>query len=1184
MQWSKFNGFHLTSTGMNWILYSFKSDRAVEEILNGGPWYVSGYIVGMDRWSPAFDLYSFKGIFAPVWIRFSCMPLYCWDEDNLARVASRFGSPMYLDGNTFRWGKREFVHVCVKIYLEKKLPNGVWINGLARRFFQQVEYEEINLLYYQCGQAGHDENECLEGVVQGIKDQMMPKPKAGTGEGKRVEAEAKPSVIKSEYGPWIHVQFKNRIFTKGIAPGRGRNADNGVRSISRGNINQKIIMQKQILKEKEPTAAVDNSVSASKNWSDKEKVVEDRLPEEKGWKAEFHVWGGIPCTNIMSSLLFWNCRGAKKKEAALYLKGVVRDQDIFFIGLMETKMASIDRKDVDGLIGNDWEYFHFPAVGLSGGILVLWNKMVVSFVVKETSSQMIVGDLSVPNLGIWKVVTVYGSRCCKERESLWSQLGMCMEDSIPSIIGGDFNCILNKEEKRAGKRFLFSKGPRDMKCFMTNFDFHDVDQAIIRHLARVASDHSPIVFKLDERVRLKLKTIKFEDTWRSYPASKSIVYHSWKKNDFGDEEEVAALNTEFSVNELQQSVFQQGSNRSPVSGRMRMDWKDTLIVLIAKLKTPLIPSNYRPISLCQTNYKISAKMLVNILKNCIPKKIIEEQMAFILGRSISEHCLLAQEIFHKFKISKNKKGLMALKLDMEQAYDSMGWPTLGQIIKWYGFPSMFSNLLMECVVDVRFSIIINGKNSKWINAHSGFRQGCQLSPYLYIMCSQLLSNSLEQRGQSIGIQLSSRGPKITHLLYADDVLIFSHVFIALAKALKVIVEDFCKWTGQRINVNKSQIIFSQVVRYPMKKRIAKVFGFKVVKEMSYLGIKISLDRLKMADFQELFSKVMDRLNAWGKKSLSMGEVSFGINLMVVVVCIMLLGEICVNREKLETLFHRTIKAKYGNNVMNVTHKKVTSKAWKILLYGGRHLKSITRWKVGIGDEINVLNDVWILDKCINRGPTFVDCDSLEGVDFSMEDRVELQSLYFGKTVSALSYEHLLKYRFNIDDDGYCNWLNKLKLNKKVEMFWWRLGKSTIPINLFLRNRRISVTDTCAKGCQAVESYEHIMVHCKYLVEFIMQMLEWGIHITVSQSLEYCLKELRRLTVRNPGIVKIYCTIVYFSWKNRNDVKHGKVALPCSLVAANALSLAITKSSPYLSNWGTNLLKESQNTWFPPPKD
>ncbi|PKU81668.1 hypothetical protein MA16_Dca019666 [Dendrobium catenatum] len=128
-------------------------------------------------------------------------------------------------------------------------------------------------------------------------------------------------------------------------------------------------------------------------------------------------------------------------------------------------------------------------------------------------------------------------------------------------------------------------------------------------------------------------------------------------------------------------------------------------------------------------------------------------------------------------------------------------------------------------------------------------KGVHFHHIFFIMCSQLMSNALEQRGQFLGIQTLPRGPKIAHLLYADDVLIFSHASLSLAKALKGIVEDFCKWPGQRVNFSNSQIVFGKAVRYPMKKKISRMLGFKVVKEMSYLGIKISLSRLKMDDFQ-----------------------------------------------------------------------------------------------------------------------------------------------------------------------------------------------------------------------------------------------------------------------------------------------------------------------------------------------
>ncbi|XP_020681551.1 uncharacterized protein LOC110098935 [Dendrobium catenatum] len=501
----------------------------------------------------------------------------------------------------------------------------------------------------------------------------------------------------------------------------------------------------------------------------------------------------------MSSLLFWNCRGARKREVPLYLKEVVKDHDVFFIGLMETKMSIINRKDVDVLIGKEWDFYHFPAMGLSGVILVLWNMKIGNFFITDTSSQVIVGDLSIPRMGSWRIATVYGSRCYKERETLWSLLNKCMVSSNPSIIGGDFNCVLNKDEKRGGKRFLFTKEPRDMKGFMTSCDFHDVGIIGPRHLARVASDHSPITFKVNEKERIKYKIIRFEDTWRMYPAARSIVYHSWMKNDFGEEdlnelkvklkmeilelqseeamgndwlstwwnqrakarwleegdynsnlfhnfatdrrngnrinqikdaynmmqieeeesekdfiqhfeskwknrscqlsglpkilahqkindEDIQDLSSDFSVMELKKSVFQQMNNHSPcmdgltssfykyywdivwkdlwnainsffTNGCMRKDWKDTLIVLIAKVKNPLLPSNYCPFSLCQTNYKVVATMLVNRLKMCMPKLITEEQMTFIPRRSISEHCLLAPKILHKFKVSRNGASL-----------------------------------------------------------------------------------------------------------------------------------------------------------------------------------------------------------------------------------------------------------------------------------------------------------------------------------------------------------------------------------------------------------------------------------------------------------------------------------------------------------------------------------------------
>ncbi|KAI0488449.1 hypothetical protein KFK09_028280 [Dendrobium nobile] len=232
-------------------------------------------------------------------------------------------------------------------------------------------------------------------------------------------------------------------------------------------------------------------------------------------------------------------------------------------------------------------------------------------------------------------------------------------------------------------------------------------------------------------------------------------------------------------------------------GNMDYNWKYTLVVLIPKVSNPLMPSNYRPISLCNLVYKIAAKVILNRIMPVITLLISEEQATFIRGRSISDHILIAQEMFHKFRYSKVASGMVAYKVDMEQAYDSMSWKTLKQVLKYFEFPEMISNLILECVLDPRFSIMINGNPSGWIKAESGFRQGCPLSPILFIMCSQLVTSAFTN--SSIGIGVCSNSPRISHLLFTDDVMVFSVATRKAVLEVKAILSKFSMWTGQKIN-------------------------------------------------------------------------------------------------------------------------------------------------------------------------------------------------------------------------------------------------------------------------------------------------------------------------------------------------------------------------------------------------
>ncbi|KAI0530979.1 hypothetical protein KFK09_000528 [Dendrobium nobile] len=458
----------------------------------------------------------------------------------------------------------------------------------------------------------------------------------------------------------------------------------------------------------------------------------------------------------------------------------------------------------------------------------------------------------------------------------------------------------------------------------------------------------------------------------------------------------------------------------------------------------------RPISLCNTLYKIAAKVLFNRMAGIIPKLISREQAAFLSGRSLNDQVILAQEIFHKFRYSKSNKGLVSFKIDMEQAYDSMGWPALNKVLYYFRFPEKFCNLLMECVKNPKFSLLINGNRSPWIRAYSGFRQGCPLSPYLFILCSQLIS-SMFQINDSIGIQISPNGPKISHLLYADDIIIFSEAKLNMVKKIKGLVKKFCDWTGQKVNNEKSLILCGNSVKRRRKNEISKIMGFKLVKEFNYLGIKITLRRLKKSDFQFIIDKVLKMLSVWGSKFISLaGRImlvktvllayptfystlslipkgllyeiekhcknfiwnknrgEYGIHyvnwnsLCDLVMyggrglksCSKKIGPLRAkmawkyNTDK-DSLLYKFLFPKYGMLGDMKNGRKSTSSAWKIIKDGWKFLKPIVRWKISNGDSIDILQDTWIMDKSLNEWPTVL------AMDDSMEGNRRVSSLISG---------------------------------------------------------------------------------------------------------------------------------------------------------------------------------------------
>lgn len=266
------------------------------------------------------------------------------------------------------------------------------------------------------------------------------------------------------------------------------------------------------------------------------------------------------------------------------------------------------------------------------------------------------------------------------------------------------------------------------------------------------------------------------------------------------------------------------------TSEMPTSWKQTYIALVPKVSNPSLAHHFRPISLTNTIYKIAAKILANRMSKLMPSLVSSSQSAFIPGRNIIDNILLAQELMHSLHRAPPSRSLMLLKIDMEKAFDRFQWGYLTQLLHAFNFNDKFISWVLACISHPQFALLINGSPSDWFPISCGLRQGCPLSPYLFILGSELLSTYLHGAIQLKLLRAykpSPQGPVISHILYADDCLLTARATVCDALMLKSILEAYCDTTGQAINYSKSHIIFSPILPLLLRSRFSISFKLQL---------------------------------------------------------------------------------------------------------------------------------------------------------------------------------------------------------------------------------------------------------------------------------------------------------------------------------------------------------------------
>nr|XP_029148804.1 uncharacterized protein LOC114925364 [Arachis hypogaea] len=360
---------------------------------------------------------------------------------------------------------------------------------------------------------------------------------------------------------------------------------------------------------------------------------------------------------------------------------------------------------------------------------------------------------------------------------------------------------------------------------------------------------------------------------------------------------------------------------------------DTLIVLIPKVEVPSSLREFRPISLCNVIYKIVTKVLVNRFRPFLSEIIGPLQGGFIPGRGTTENIIIAQEIMHFMRNTKSRKGTMAFKIDLEKAYDRVDWRFLEATLVRFRFPKATINLILNCVTSSSLAVLWNGNRLQNFNPKRGLRQGDPMSPYLFVLCIEMLACFISHRvsqGLWNPVAVSRNGPRLSHLMFADDLLLFCKA--SKAQVIEVIhcLDLFSRASGLKVNLHKSKAQCSKRVSERRKDVLSGVSNIRFSNDLGkYLGINISHARASRKTAQEIIEKISRKLSSWKGRLLNKA------------------GRLCLVKSVLK---HKYLRNQSG---MNGNSRNSSSATWKNIVSAYEHLKEGLHWNIG-----DVHKSVW----------------------------------------------------------------------------------------------------------------------------------------------------------------------------------------------------------------------------------
>ena len=304
------------------------------------------------------------------------------------------------------------------------------------------------------------------------------------------------------------------------------------------------------------------------------------------------------------------------------------------------------------------------------------------------------------------------------------------------------------------------------------------------------------------------------------------------------------------------------------NGSLSITQKQGVITCIPKQnKSRINLKNWRPISLLNVIYKLASAVISNRLKKVLDNIINENQKGFIAGRFLGENVRLIYDVLFESK-KQNLPGLL-LSIDFEKAFDTVSWKFIVIVLDYFNFGNSIKSWVGLFQKGSETCILQNGFMSNFFSLRRGCRQGDPISPYLFILCAEILGKMVRKNKEIKGISINGKEYKLSQ--YADDTQLILDGTEKSSKAALNLLKQFYIMSGLKINVDKTRALWIGSSCGSLE-TLCEEFALDWSQDpLKILGVTFSPLVFNIWDLnsQEILLKIKNLLNHWSKRKLTL---------------------------------------------------------------------------------------------------------------------------------------------------------------------------------------------------------------------------------------------------------------------------------------------------------------------------